>query len=115
MDIAVVTLLSEVWKASKLDEKGFTSLSEVGQRVSSRWSFDAGNYGFTRLSDSVASRLQFASERREGGMVFIERAPVNCEKRALPGLIIFSTSLLSKLIAVGDASRCSEHTNMRGY
>lgn len=60
-------------KASKRDEKGYASLSEVGQRASSRSSFDARNYGFTRLSDLVASLPQFASERREGGMVFIKR------------------------------------------
>ena len=54
VDAAVVTLLSEAWKASKRDEKGFASLSEVGQRASSRSSFDARNYGFTRLSDLVA-------------------------------------------------------------
>ena len=73
VDAAVVTLLSEAWKASKRDEKGYASLSEVGQRASSRSSFDARNYGFTRLSDLVASLPQFASERRHGGMVFIKR------------------------------------------
>lgn len=73
VDATVVTLLSEAWKASKRDEKGFASLSEVGQRASSRSSFDARNYGFTRLSDLVASLPQFTSEKREGGMVFIKR------------------------------------------
>lgn len=73
VDATVVTLLSDAWKASKRDEKGFASLSEVGQRASSRSSFDARNYGFTRLSELVASLPQFTSEKREGGMVFIKR------------------------------------------
>ena len=65
--------VSEAWKASRRDEKGFASLSEVGQRASSRSSFDARNYGFTRLSVLVASLPRFTSEKREGGMVFVKR------------------------------------------
>ena len=73
VDAAVVMLLSEALKASKRDEKGFASLSEVGQRASSRSSFDARNYGFTRLSDLVAALPQFTIERRDGGMVYVKR------------------------------------------
>lgn len=73
VDNEVVALLSVALKASKRDEKGFASLSEVGQRASSRSSFDARNYGFTRLSDLVASLPQFTTERRDGGMVCIKR------------------------------------------
>lgn len=40
---------------------------------------------------------------------------MNCEKRALPGMIIFSTSLFSELIAEGGVSRCSEHAILREY
>lgn len=55
VDAGVVVLLSEGWKASKRDEKGFASLSEVGQRASSHSWIDARNHGFTRLSELVAS------------------------------------------------------------
>jgi uncharacterized protein (TIGR00288 family) len=72
IDKAVVDLLADAWKASKRDDRGFASLSEVGQRASSRSSFDARNYGFTRLSDLVQSVPQFATERRESGY-FIKR------------------------------------------
>lgn len=73
VDSAVVTLLSDAWRASKRDDMGFASLAEVGQRASSRSSFDARNYVFTRLSELVASLTQFATERREGGLVFVKR------------------------------------------
>lgn len=67
IDRSVVELLADAWKASKRDDNGFASLSEIGQRASSRSSFDARNYGFTRLSDLVQSIPQFATERRESG------------------------------------------------
>lgn len=73
VDAEVVALLSDAWKASKRDENGYATLSEVGQRASNRSSFDARNYGFTRLSELVASLPQFASEKREGGLVFVKR------------------------------------------
>lgn len=72
VDQAVVDLLADAWKASKRDDGGFASLSEVGQRASSRSSFDARNYGFTRLSDLLQSLPQFKTERRDGGY-FIKR------------------------------------------
>ncbi len=73
VDEAVVTLLGEAWKASKRDERGFATLSEIGQRASSRSSFDARNFGFTRLSDLIASLPQFAIERRDNGTVYVRR------------------------------------------
>jgi uncharacterized protein (TIGR00288 family) len=72
VDAALVDMLSEAWKASKRDEKGFASLGEVGHRVSARSSFDARSYGFARLSDLVASLPQFQSERRDGA-IFVKR------------------------------------------
>ena len=68
----LVTLLGEAWKASKRDENGYASLSEVGQRASARSSFDARSYGFTRLSDLVQSLDQFLIERRNGA-TFVKR------------------------------------------
>ena len=72
VDAELVKLLSEAWKASKRDEHGFASLSEVGQRVANRSSFDARSYGFSRLSDLLQSLPQFATEKRESG-IFVKR------------------------------------------
>lgn len=72
IDQAVVDLLAMAWKASKRDDRGFASLSEVGRRASSRSSFDVRNYGFTRLSDLVQSLPQFITERRDSGY-FVKR------------------------------------------
>ncbi len=72
IDPALIDLLSEALKASKRDDRGFASLAEVGQRASARSSFDARNYGFSRLSALVQSLPNFATEQRESGL-FIKR------------------------------------------
>lgn len=61
----LVKLLGDAWKASKRDENGYASLSEVGRRASARSSFDARSFGFQRLSDLVQSLAQFQTERRD--------------------------------------------------
>ncbi|MCJ2181876.1 NYN domain-containing protein [Novosphingobium sp. 1949] len=68
VDEALVKLLGDAWRASRRDDEGFASLSEIGQRVANRSSFDARSYGFSRLSELVQSLPQFASEKREGGL-----------------------------------------------
>lgn len=72
VDKELVKLLSDAWKASKRDDDGFASLSEVGQRVANRSSFDARSYGFSRLSELVQSLPNFATEKRESGL-FVKR------------------------------------------
>ncbi|MCB2061599.1 MAG: NYN domain-containing protein [Novosphingobium sp.] len=72
VDAELVKHLGEAWKASKRDEEGFASLSEVGQRVANRSSFDARSYGFSRLSDLIESLPNFATEKRRDG-VFVKR------------------------------------------
>jgi uncharacterized protein (TIGR00288 family) len=67
VDADLVKLLGDAWKASKRDDAGFASLSEVGQRAANRSSFDARSYGFSRLSELVQSLPNFATEKREGG------------------------------------------------
>jgi hypothetical protein len=67
VDTALIDLLGDAIKASKRDERGFASLSEVGQRASARSSFDARNYGFSRLADLVKSLPNFTIETRDGG------------------------------------------------
>lgn len=73
VDREVIDLLVDAMQASKRDERGFASLGEVGQRAGNRSSFDARNYGFSRLSELIESIPQFATERREGGQVYVKR------------------------------------------
>ncbi len=73
VDSALARLLIDAYEASKRDGQGFASLSEVGQRASNRSSFDARNYGFSRLSDLVEAVPGFVVERRDGGTVFVKR------------------------------------------
>jgi hypothetical protein len=72
VDPALIDLLSEAIKASKRDDRGFAALGEVGQRASARSSFDARNYGFSRLSALVQSLPNFATEQRDAGL-FVKR------------------------------------------
>lgn len=69
IDEALVKLLGDAIKASKRDEKGWASISEVGQRAGNRSSFDARNYGYARLSELLAAIPNFATETRDKGMV----------------------------------------------
>lgn len=72
VDAELVKLLGEAWRASKRDDQGFASISEMGQRASNRSSFDARSYGFSRLSDLIASLPNFTTEKRESG-IFVKR------------------------------------------
>jgi hypothetical protein len=72
VDAEVVALLTDAWKASKRDEQGFASLSEVGQRAGNRSSFDARNYGVSRLSDLIGKIPHFEVERRDN-QTFVRR------------------------------------------
>jgi uncharacterized protein (TIGR00288 family) len=73
VDEEVVKLLGDAIKASKRDERGFASIQEVGRRAGNRSSFDARNYGYSRLSELLASIPNFQIERREGGTAFVKR------------------------------------------
>jgi uncharacterized LabA/DUF88 family protein len=72
VDEELIGLLVDAYAGSKRDERGFASLSEVGNRVGNRSSFDARNYGAPRLSDLIEKIPNFAIERRETG-VFVKR------------------------------------------
>lgn len=72
VDASLLDLLGDAVKASKRDGQGFASLSEVGQRASARSSFDARNYGFSRLSELFESLPNFVTERRNGAL-FVKR------------------------------------------
>lgn len=67
IDDELVALLTDAYKASKRDARGYASMAEVGSRAGNRSSFDARNYGFARLSDLIERVDSFAVERRDNG------------------------------------------------
>ena len=73
VDDEVLKLLGAAFRASKRDERGYASISEVGQLAGNRSSFDARNYGFERLADLLDTLPNFATEKREGGAGFVKR------------------------------------------
>lgn len=73
IDAELLNLLGDAIKASRRDERGFARLTEVGERAGNRSSFDARNYGFTRLSELLAATPNFATERREDGAMWVKR------------------------------------------
>lgn len=73
VDETVVKLLADAIKAARRDDRGFASLSEVGKLAGNRSSFDARNYGFSRLVELVEAIPNFQVERREGGQAFVKR------------------------------------------
>ncbi|RJY08442.1 NYN domain-containing protein [Aurantiacibacter aquimixticola] len=73
IDDDLVALLATAVKASKRDQNGFASLSEVGKIAGNRSSFDVRNYGFKRLSDLFYSIDQFEVENRDGNGLYVKR------------------------------------------
>jgi len=73
VDETVIKLLGDAIKASKRDERGFASISEIGRRAGNRSSFDARNYGYSRLSELIEAIPNFQVEKRDGGTVFVKR------------------------------------------
>jgi len=72
VDDELIKLLAQAWRASKRDEQGFASMTDVGQRVANRSSFDARSYGFSRLADLVKSLPNLVTEKRDSGL-FVKR------------------------------------------
>ncbi|MAX00160.1 MAG: hypothetical protein CMN72_11090 [Sphingomonas sp.] len=73
VDQQLLHLLIDAYNAAKRDERGYASLSEVGQRAGNRSSFDTRNYGYARLSDLFEAVPNFQTERREDGQIFVKR------------------------------------------
>ena len=73
IDEDLIKLLGAAFRASKRDDKGWASLSEVGQRAGNRSSFDARSYGYSRLSELIEAIPNFVTEKREDGSVFVKR------------------------------------------
>jgi hypothetical protein len=72
IDADVIKLLIDAYEACKRDERGFASLSEVGNIAGNRSSFDVRNHGFKRLVDLFEASTQFTTERRDNS-VFVKR------------------------------------------
>jgi len=73
IDETVIKLLGDAIKASKRDEDGFASISEIGRRAGNRSSFDARNYGYSHLSELIEAIPNFQVEKGEDGAVFVKR------------------------------------------
>ncbi len=72
IDPELIALLIDAYQSVKRDEKGYVSLSAMGQLAGNRSSFDTRNYGYQRLSDLIQAVPNFQSERRDTG-VFVKR------------------------------------------
>ncbi len=73
VDPELIDLLADAYTASKRDERGYASLSAVGQRAGNRSSFDVRNYGFASLPEMFETVPNFTTERRENGQMFVKR------------------------------------------
>src|SRR3546814_377782 len=68
VDENLLALLIDAYNAVKRDENGFARLSDVGQLAGNRSSFDARNYGYSRLSELIADVPNFIRETRDGAL-----------------------------------------------
>jgi hypothetical protein len=73
VDAELLQLLGAAFKASKRDEEGYASLSELGQRAKAVSSFAVRNYGFTRLSDLIKAVPNFSVKQGEDGRLRVKR------------------------------------------
>ena len=73
IDAELIDLLGQAYKASKRDDEGYASLSELGQRATAVSSFAARNYGFTRLSDLIRSIPNFEVKTSPDGSLLVKR------------------------------------------
>src|SRR5438270_1144035 len=73
VDPELLQVLGAAYKASKRDEEGYTSLSELGQRAKAVSSFAARNYGFTRLSDLIKAVPNFEVKPGTEGTLLVKR------------------------------------------
>ncbi|MBZ6377806.1 hypothetical protein B5C34_03030 [Pacificimonas flava] len=73
VDKELLSLLVDAYDSVKRDDDGWARLSEVGQRAGNRSSFDARNYGYSRLSDLLTDVPQFAVETRSDRQQYVKR------------------------------------------
>ncbi len=73
VDTELLQVLGAAFKASKRDEDGYASLSEMGQRAKAVSSFAVRNYGFTRLSELIKAVPNFDVKTGTDGRVAVKR------------------------------------------
>ncbi len=73
VDAELLQLLGAAFKASKRDDEGYASLSELGQRAKAVSSFAVRNYGFTRLSDLIKAVPNFDVRTGADGRLVVKR------------------------------------------
>ena len=73
LDAELLKVLGAAFKASKRDDEGYASLSEMGQRAKAVSSFAVRNYGFTRLSDLIAAVPNFGTKMGNNGRMMVKR------------------------------------------
>jgi len=73
VDLELLQVLGQAYKASKRDDDGYTSLSELGQRATAVSSFATRNYGFTRLSDLIKAVPNFEVKAGDDGRILVKR------------------------------------------
>jgi hypothetical protein len=73
LDPELLQVLGAAYKASKRDEEGYTSLSELGQRAKAVSSFAARNFGYTRLSDLIKAVPNFETKSGDDGQLLVKR------------------------------------------
>ncbi len=73
VDAELLQVLGAAFKASKRDEEGYASLSEMGQRAKAVSSFAVRNYGFTRLSDLIKAVPNFGVKTGADGRLAVKR------------------------------------------
>ena len=73
VDPDVVKLLIDAYDSVRRDERGYVSVSAMGQLAGNRSSFDARNYGYRQLSDLIEAVPNFQTERRDDGRLFVKR------------------------------------------
>ena len=69
----LLQVLGAAFKASKRDEEGYASLSEMGQRAKAVSSFAVRNYGFNRLSELIKAVPNFQTKVGEDGRLMVKR------------------------------------------
>ncbi|MBJ6121068.1 NYN domain-containing protein [Sphingomonas mollis] len=73
VDPELLQLLIDAYDSVRRDERGFVSLSAMGQLAANRSSFDVRNFGYRRLVDLVAAVPNFQIELRDNGRSYVRR------------------------------------------
>ena len=73
VDAELLQVLGSAYKASKRDDDGYASLSELGQRAKAVSSFAVRNYGFNRLGDLVKALPNFDTRTGADGRTMVKR------------------------------------------